>query len=189
MRKILLTVLFVFIAHASSAPSLDLKLKMKRFMCISEYVAKRNKEIEFLRFITDLGRRESGNNWLCINCIGCFGEWQFAESTLNYLGYKKITLKRFRANPGIFPREMQMKALKSLIKVNLALLADYNHFIGDTINGIPVTVSGMIAASHLGGAGSLKRYLNSKGNIDHQDVLGTAISDYLREFHQYDLEN
>jgi len=108
-------------------------------------------ESELSRFINDLGYKESGNNWLCINQIGCFGEWQFNESTLEYLGYKKITLKKFKAHPEIFPRELQLVVLKTLIKVNLLILEDYEHYIGDSINGVVITKSGMIAASHLGG--------------------------------------
>ena len=145
-------------------------------------------ESEFSRFINDLGHRESGNNWLCVNRIGCFGEWQFAEPTLRYLGYRKITLRKFKSNPDIFPREMQIEALNTLIKVNLIYLTDYEHFIGDTIKGVVITKSGMIAASHLGGAGSLKRYLNSNGRVNKKDIFGTSIRDYLRKFGNYDLE-
>ena len=161
---------------------------MLEFRKISDYSDKLLHEYEFTRFVHDLGYSESKNNWLCINRIGCFGEWQFSERTLHYLGYKNITLKKFKADPGIFPREMQRKALESLIKINLCLLRDYEHFIGDTINGVVVTKSGMIAASHLGGARGLKLFLNSDGRINRKDVIGTTISDYLDKFRHYDLE-
>ena len=83
---------------------------------------------------------------------------------------------------------MQRAALKNLIKVNLIYLKDYEHFIGDTIKGILITKSGLIAASHLGGAGSLKKFLNSNGRVNKKDILGTSIYDYLRKFNDYDLE-
>jgi hypothetical protein len=188
MRKIFLTLSFLFIFHICTAPMIDLNLKLTRFRTISEYVEKKHHESEFSRFINDLGRRESGNNSLSINRIGCFGEWQFAESTLRYLGYRKITLKKFKANPAIFPRELQMKALKNLIQVNLYYLNGYNRFIGDTIKGVVITKSGMIAAAHLGGAGTLMKFLNSNGRINKKDVLGTSISDYLKQFSFYDME-
>jgi hypothetical protein len=167
---------------------IDFRLHLLSFKLISELVDKKYHESEFSRFINDLGYRESGNNWLSVNRIGCFGEWQFAESTLWYLGYKKITLKKFKANPDIFPRELQLKALKNLIKINLIYLIDYEHFIGETINGVTISKSGMIAASHLGGAGSLKKYLSSNGRINHKDVFGTSIYDYLKKFCYYDLD-
>ena len=119
MRKVFLTFFLIFISHICSAPILDFNLRMLKFKSVSEYVEKKYHESEFSRLINDLGFSESSNNWLSVNRVGCFGEWQFAESTLKYLGYKKITLKKFKANPGIFPREMQLKALNSLIKVNL----------------------------------------------------------------------
>jgi len=188
MKKMFLGILFFFVSVICSAPVIDFRLKLDKLNLIIAEVEKEYHELEFSRFINDLGTRESGNNWLCVNRIGCFGEWQFAESTLKYLGFKKITLKRFRANPNIFPRELQAEALKALIKVNLVYLKDYQHYKGDTIRGIVVTKSGMIAASHLGGAGSLQKFLNSGGRINKKDVFGTSISDYLRKFSAYDID-
>lgn len=188
MKIVFLTFFFFFIFHLCTAPSTDFRVNMIRFMSVSEDLKNKYYESEFTRFINDLGHRESGNNWLCVNKIGCFGEWQFAESTLKYLGYRKITLKKFRSNPDIFPRELQIKALMTLIKVNLSYLAEYEHFIGDTIKGVVISKSGMIAASHLGGAGSLKKFLNSDGKINKKDIFGTSIYDYLKKFGNYELE-
>jgi hypothetical protein len=188
MRKVFLIFLFFFISHICSAPDVDFHLKMIKLKSLSEFVTEKYHESELSRFINDLGYRESGNNWLCVNRIGCFGEWQFDESTLKCLGYKAITLKKFKANPGIFPRQLQMEVLKTLIKVNLLILEDYIHYIGDSINGVVITKSGMIAASHLGGAGSLEKFLDSNGRINRKDIFGTSIYDYLKKFRYYDLE-
>jgi hypothetical protein len=188
MKIVFLTFLFVFISQVCKAPTADFRQKLIRFKFLSDYMEQKYYDSEFTRFIDDLGHRESGNNWLSVNRIGCFGEFQFAESTLRYLGYKKITLKKFKANPAIFPRELQVQALMNLIKVNLSYLTHYEHFIGDTINGVVISKSGMIAASHLGGAGSLKKFLNSNGKINKKDVFGTSIYDYLKKFGDYDLD-
>ena len=188
MQKVFITFLFILISHICSAPNLDFRLGVIRYRSLSEVVDKEFHESEFSRFINDLGLRESGNNWLCINRIGCFGEWQFDESTLKYLGFRKVTLKKFKANPEIFPRELQLEALKTLIKVNLTILMDYEHFIGDTIKGVVISKSGMIAASHLGGAGSLQKFLDSNGRINKRDILGTSIYDYLKRFSSYNLD-
>jgi hypothetical protein len=188
MRKAFLAIILLGISHVCSAPNIDFRIGLLKFMVRSEVIHDRYHESEFSRFITDLGYRESGNNWKCINRIGCFGEWQFDESTLKYLGYKSVTLRKFRKNPEVFPREVQLKALRTLIRVNLVLLSDYYHFIGDSIGGVRITKSGMIAASHLGGAGSLQRFLNTGGRVNSRDVLGTSIKDYLRRFRNYDLE-
>jgi hypothetical protein len=188
MKKIFLAILFFFVSVICSAPVIDFRLKLNKFTLMTAEVEKRYHDSEFMRFINNLGYRESGNNWVSVNRIGCFGEWQFAETTLKYLGFRKITLKRFRSNPFIFPRELQAEALKSLIRVNLIYLKDYEHYKGVTIKGILITKSGMIAASHLGGAGSLKKFLNSGGIINKKDVLGTSVSDYLKKFSSYDLD-
>jgi hypothetical protein len=188
MRKVFLTLIFILITHICSAPNIGFRLELIRFRSICESVNQKYHESELTRFIRDLGYRESGNNWQSVNVIGCFGEWQFDESTLKYLGYRSITLNRFKANPEIFPPELQMKVLRNLIRVNLIHLTDYEHFIGDSINGILITKSGLIAASHLGGAGSVQKFLDSRGIINKKDVLGTSIIDYLKKFRSYDLE-
>ena len=188
MKKIFLAILLFFVSVICSAPVIDFRLKLGKFNLISAEVERKYYESEFTRFINDLGYRESGNNWLCVNQIGCFGEWQFAESTLRYLGFRKITLKKFRANPFIFPRELQSDALKALVRVNLIYLKDYEHYKGNSVKGIVITKSGMIAASHLGGAGSLKKFLNSGGRVNKKDVFGTSVSDYLKIFSSYDLD-
>jgi len=188
MRKIFLIFLFTIISHVCSAPNLNFRIGMYKIKSLSDIIIEKYHDSEFTRFVNDLGFSESGNNWLSINQIGCFGEYQFHESTLLFLGYQKITLKKFQEDPQIFPPELQLKALKTLIKVNLLLLDDYEHYVGDTINGIRITKSGMIAASHLGGAGSMQKFLSSNGVIDRADIFGTSISDYLEKFSYYDLE-
>jgi hypothetical protein len=188
MKILSLAIFFMCLAQFVSAPTKDFTLRMLMFKSGIAYAENRHHELEFKRFINDLGHRESGNNWLSVNCIGCFGEWQFAESTVHYLGYKHVTLKKFKTNPEVFPPELQRKVLESLIKVNLVLMKDYERFIGDTIKGVPVTKSGMIAAAHLGGAKSVRLFLESDGRLDKEDVLGTAVSNYMRRFSFYDID-
>lgn len=188
MKILFLTLFFMCLVQLVSAPTKDFTLRTLMIRNAMKYLENRHHELEFLRFINDLGRRESGNNWQCVNIIGCFGEWQFAESTVQFLGFKNVTLKKFKANPYIFPRELQWKVLESLIKVNLVLMKDYEHFIGDTIKGVPITKSGMIAAAHLGGARSVKLFLTSDGRLDKEDVLGTAVSNYMKRFSFYDID-
>ncbi len=188
MKIVFLTYIFISISRIAVAPGIDFQLKGRVLLAGTRYVKMQYQKAEFSRFIRDLGFRESGNNWLSVNRIGCFGEWQFAESTVQYLGYKAITLKKFQKNPDIFPRDMQLKVLESLIKINLALLKDYEHYIGTSIDGVEITRSGLIAASHLGGAQTVKLFLASNGRINKRDLFGTSIFDYIRRFHDYDLD-
>jgi hypothetical protein len=188
IKRASLLILFLFVFAVCIAPVTDFRLKLSEMRKLSAEIIIQNQELEFYRFINDLGYSESRNNWLCINQIGCFGEWQFAESTLRYLGFRKITLRKFKADPSIFPRELQIGALKALIRINLLYLKDYEHYIGHSIKGIEITKSGMIAASHLGGAGSLMKFLDTKGRINAKDLFGTSVSDYLKNFASYDLD-
>lgn len=187
MRVLFPACIFFGVPQVAAAPGPDFQQRIARLRAIIEYGEMIYHRMEFDRFVKDLGARESGNNWKSINCIGCFGEWQFAESTVKYLGYKGITVRKFRKDPDIFPQELQRKVLESLIKVNLALLKDYEHYIGKTVGGVEVTKSGLIAASHLGGARSVKLFLKSDGRIDKKDVLGTSVCNYMRKFRDYDL--
>ena len=187
MKILYLTLFFMCLASGASAPTKGYALRRMMIVDATQMWEKKYRASEFERFIDDLGKRESGNNWLSVNCIGCFGEWQFKESTIHYLGFKQVTLKKFKKNPEIFPPALQRSALESLIKVNMALLKDYERYIGKTINGVTVTKSGMIAAAHLGGAKSVRLFLTSGGRLDKKDTLGTAISNYMKKFSFYDI--
>jgi hypothetical protein len=188
MKKMFVSVLFLMVSAVCWAPLTDFRLRLGNIQETSEQLHIKYHETEFTRFLNDLGYRESRSNWLCINRIGCFGEWQFAESTLKYLGFKGITLKKFRSDPMIFPRELQEEALRALIRVNMIYLKDYESYLGKNIKGIIVTRTGLIAASHLGGAGSVKQLLSSGGKIDHKDSFGTPVSEYLKRFANYEIE-
>jgi hypothetical protein len=188
MKILFLAVLFMCLGNGASAPTKCYSMRRMMIADATKFAERIHHESEFNRFINDLGRRESGNNWLSINRIGCFGEWQFAESTVHYLGYKHVTLKKFKNDPFVFPPELQRKALESLIKLNLVLLRNYFDYIGDTIMGVEITKSGMIAASHLGGAQSVRLFLASNGRIDKEDVLGTSVRDYMKKFGFYDID-
>ena len=188
-RMLFFTLMFVSLSGICTAPSIGYRIKMDNFNRLDEYVRRKHFESEFSRFIKDLGFSESGNNWQSVNRIGCFGEWQFSEKTLQHLGHKNITVRKFKSDPKVFPPDLQLKVLKSLIKMNMVYLRNYDHFVGDTIRGVIITRSGMIAACHLGGPTSLKLFLNSKGRINRQDAFGTSMADYLRKFSYYDLDS
>jgi hypothetical protein len=188
MKIMSLILLFMCFVQNVSAPTKDFPIRLSMLRNAMKFAEARCHELEFERFVNDLGRRESGNNWLCINRYGFFGEWQFAESTVHYLGYKQVTLKKFKSDPEIFPPELQRKALESLIKVNMFLLKDYQGYIGQTINGVTITRSGMIAAAHLGGYVSVKKYLSTGGRLDRKDGFGTAVSNYMKKFGGYEID-
>jgi len=187
MKKLLITLTLLLFTIVSVAPSLS-KVDRKDFndRLWTEYL-RIQYEIEFDLFTDHLGYKESRNNWMIANSINCIGEWQFAYRTLKHLGYGHITPSKFKTDPSIFPRELQLVVLKELIKVNELELQPYVEYIGLTINGTIITKAGLLAGCHLGGIGSVRKYLTSFGVIDKKDAYGTKISDYIKEFSLYNL--
>jgi hypothetical protein len=63
-------------------------------------------------------------------------------------------------------------------------------YIGQTIGGVTITRSGMIAMAHLGGNGGMKRYLESNGEYNPDDsgsgVKGNSLADYAKKFGDLD---
>ena len=139
--------------------------------------------VQFRLFIEHLGLIESSNQWRVINSIGCMGKYQFTTATLELLGYHGITPERFRADPAVFPEQMQERALKDLIAHNLHYLSKFTQYIGQVVNGVRITRAGLIAASHLGGVGGVQRFLTSGHNAT--DLNGSSVQKYLQEFSQY----
>jgi len=185
MKKTLIIILIhLSILIASHAPNLSEPQYSDFFNRVKkEYDYKR----EYNLFIDHLGRRESNNDWTIINSINCFGEWQFAYGTLKRLGYGDITPEKFKNDPNIFPRELQLKVLNELIEINSLSLDPYKDYIGKSIKNTYITKSGLLAGMHLGGIVALRLYLTSNGVIDRSDLNGTKISDYIQEFNMYNL--
>lgn len=176
------TLLFILIVLGLHAPPIT--GDMSAFI-INTFEAERKAKSEYERFIDDLGFWESRNNPNAINSVGCFGEYQFKESTLNWLGYG-ITLNDFKKDSTeIFPEYLQREAVDKLIALNWETLIEFNGIVGDTVRGGVVSKSGLLAAAHLGGVGSVRLYLLSNGTINRRDAYGTSIADYMLKFNGY----
>ena len=135
---------------------------------------------ELEQFLHAIGHRESTNRYDVVNPWGYMGRYQFGKSTLKGLGYD-VSRKEFLSNP-----ELQEEAMLSLLKHNKDKLQKYiDVFDGKTINGIYITESGILAAAHLGGQGSVRRYFRN-GKV-FRDGNGTKITSYMDKFSGYDI--
>lgn len=124
--------------------------------------------------------RESQGQYKLVNPFGYMGKYQFGMSALRSIGIKSKT--EFLNNP-----RLQEKAFKALLSINKAqLAAEIEKFEGKIINGVKITESGILAAAHLGGAGSVKSYLNSNGRRKFKDGFGTSMKSYFKLFAGYD---
>ena len=138
-------------------------------------------EDELNRFLTDIGFRESGNRYDITNTWGYMGKYQFGKSTLKGLGFE-VTRKEFLNNP-----QLQEEAMMALLLHNKEKLQNYiDLFDGETVNGMYISESGILAAAHLGGQGSVKRYFRN-GKV-FKDAYGTKITSYMKQFSGYDIK-
>lgn len=133
-------------------------------------------------FLDSLGKQESGNRYDIINKYGMLGKYQFSFATLKGLGFKS-TRNKFLNTPLI-----QEVAMLKLLQENKRLLyKQINQYTGKHINGILVTESGLLAAAHLAGAGSVKKWLRTNGEVTRVDGFGTSIEKYLYKFGNFKL--
>lgn len=147
---------------------------------LEEETIKKYHEDELQRFLTDIGHRESGNRYDITNTWGYMGRYQFGKSTLKGLGFE-VTKQEFLNNP-----QLQDSAMMALLNHNKEKLQNYiDLFDGETVNGMYISESGILAAAHLGGQGSVKRYFK-KGKV-FSDAYGTKITSYMKQFSGYDI--
>ena len=136
---------------------------------------------ELENFLDAIGFRESSNDYTVTNKWGYMGKYQFGRSTLKGLGFK-VTKKEFLSNP-----QLQEEAMMALLLHNKEKLQKYiDVFDGQTINGMYISESGILAAAHLGGQGSVKRYFKN-GKV-FKDGNGTKITSYMDIFSGYDIK-
>ena len=160
-----------------------LKEKELEKQCLIESIILQEKyhQQQLDSFLTAVGFRESGNRYHITNKWGYMGKYQFGKSTLKGLGFK-VTRKEFLSNP-----QLQEEAMIALLLHNKEKLQKYiDIFDGQTINGMLITESGILAAAHLGGQGSVKRYFKN-GKV-FKDGLGTKITTYMEKFSGYDIQ-
>jgi integrating conjugative element protein (TIGR03758 family) len=148
-------------------------------------------------FLHDLAQRESGLNPAAINAYGYAGLFQMGEGALQDAGYYRGDLTRandwtgawtgrdgitslsdFRAHP-----DAQVRAL---VAYHGRLLSQIRSFgldraIGSMIDGVEISLSGLVAGAHLVGIGNLQRFVNSGGSMVPRDGNGVAITTYVAE--------
>lgn len=134
----------------------------------------------FIGFKEALGFKESRGNYFIVNDFGYLGKYQFGKSTLRQLGITNH--QEFLNSP-----ELQEAALSVNLARNKWELRNYiKKYSEKRVHGIYVTESGILAAAHLAGPGSVKKFFNSGGEEVFTDGFGTSIRYYLRKFSGYD---
>ena len=134
----------------------------------------------FIGFKEALAFKESRGDYFSVNTYGYLGKYQFGKSTLELIGV--YNTDEFLNDP-----ELQEKAfIANAARNKWILRRDIKRFVGKHIDGVLVTESGILAAAHLAGPGSVKKYLRSYGAIGFADAYGTTIRNYMKKFSGYD---
>lgn len=137
----------------------------------------------YIGFKQALAIKESQGLYRLVNPFGYMGKYQFGKSTLRGLGI--YNTKEFLNNP-----RLQERAFKALLSKNKwELRREIEQYEGKIIRGVKVTESGLLAAAHLAGAGSVKNFLKSNGKKGFRDGFGTSLKSYIKKFGGYDTSN
>lgn len=133
----------------------------------------------FVGFKEALAFKESRGNYFVVNTYGYLGKYQFGKSTLKMIGIYNTS--EFLSDP-----KLQEKAFIANTERNKWILRrDIKRFVGKQVGGVLITESGILAAAHLAGPGSVKKFLRSYGAIGFTDAYGTTIRNYMKRFSGY----
>ncbi|PKM35479.1 MAG: DUF3262 domain-containing protein, partial [Gammaproteobacteria bacterium HGW-Gammaproteobacteria-10] len=159
---------------------------------------------EYSDYLAALSARESSSNPSTVNKYGFLGSYQMGESALIDAGYylkdhtpntndwtgtwtgkNGIHSKAdFLANAAVQTQAIKDYKIKQWGYIsNLGL----DHYVGQTVAGIVMTESGLLAGAHLVGVGGLKTFLTSNGAQIPSDANNTAITHYISTFNGYNL--
>ena len=172
MKKITLSIFLLLITPTLVAPTSN---KQPEVIPVKTEVVK-NMDL----FLNDLGHQESGNRYDIVNRFGYMGRYQFGNSTLRTLKIK-VTRDAFLNSPDLQEYAMQQNLLYNKKKLQKYI----DKFEGKEYKGILVTESGILAAAHLGGPGSVRKYFRS-GKVA-KDGNGIKITNYMQRFSGYQL--
>jgi Ca2+-binding RTX toxin-like protein len=154
----------------------------------------------YTAFLNALGERESGGNYAAVNQFGYLGKYQFGELALRDIGYYTAdgTSKNdwkpgfWTGKNGIDSKQeflanhsVQESAIRDYMKLQWQYVKGAWAYEGQTLDGVKITVSGMLAGAHLVGAGNLKDYLLSGGDDAPADGNGVGVKSYVTQFKGY----
>ncbi|MDP5082217.1 MAG: peptidoglycan-binding protein LysM [Winogradskyella sp.] len=137
----------------------------------------------FQGFKEALAFKESRGDYFTVNTLGYLGKYQFGSETLKVIGI-------YNPNQFLYDPELQEKAFIANAKRNKWVLRkDIKRFEGKLVDGVKVTESGILAAAHLAGPGSVKKFLRSYGGDNFSDAYGSSVRYYMKKFSGYDTSN
>jgi Ca2+-binding RTX toxin-like protein len=156
-------------------------------------------------FFVALGHIESGDNYSFVSNPGYLGYYQFSETALQAIGFyngDSTPALDFSGSWSALAQSYGIHDKASFLASSVGqdaaatlwfqkVDADINtlglgKYEGQTLNGVQITASGLLAGAHLVGVWALKTYLESGGLNVPADGNGEPISDYIQRFAGYD---
>ena len=162
---------------------------------------------ETKEFFKALGYLESRENYEIRNKYGYIGKYQMGEAAMIDAGYYIKKLKpgehfnndwsgSFTGKNGIYSvddflknHEVQEIAQVEFKQKQWKYLENdgASKYLGQSINGIKITQSGLLGGAHIGGQGKVLKFLKSNGKIDETDANKVPVSTYIRKLKDYDV--
>lgn len=160
---------------------------------------------DYADFLNALAKRESSLNRTAENTQTHYiGLFQFGEAALKDIGIYSGDSTRTNDWTGTWSGKYGATSKGAFMAsgdAQLSAIADYQKltwnsylkgngaeaYLGRTINGVVVTESGLIAASHLVGAGAVLAWLRSNGATNPTDASGTQMTEYMSAFGGYNV--
>lgn len=146
-------------------------------------------------YLRDLAYRESGNRSWIVNRYGYMGLYQMGRAALVDAGYMTssgqwtgkngaTSQAAFLASPTI-----QTAAINDYNRVQWGYITrmGLDRYVGQTIGGVQITESGLLAGAHLLGAGNLATFLRSDGATVPRDGNRVPITQYIAAFGGHEL--
>lgn len=170
-----------------STDGLDLNYNIKSDLAMSQGANTSNSDTftphlgkSFEGFKEALAFKESRGDYFTVNTLGYLGKYQFGAETLKLIGV-------YNPNQFLYNPELQEKAFMANASRNKWILRkDIKRFEGKYIAGVKVTESGILAAAHLAGPGTVKKFLRSYGDYNLSDAYGSTVKYYMKKFSGYD---
>ncbi|WP_296423849.1 hypothetical protein [Yoonia sp.] len=158
----------------------------------------------FGAFLIALKMMESGGDYQIVNSLNFIGAYQFGEAALIDLGYVSRDRDPYdnnfsggwtgknginSTNQFLNAPAVQDDAAVEWMHVMWGYIEDQqiDSYAWTEVGAMELTPSGMLAAAHLLGAGSLAQYIKSDGRADLRDPYGMPLSNYIEKLNGYDI--
>jgi RHS repeat-associated core domain len=154
---------------------------------------------QMTEFINAIADKESSNNYGIVNEHGYLGRYQFTPIALRDIGFTDTNNNwtDLASSYGVTSKETFLSTPRAQ-DIAMEMLLDKNwqysrtkgmlEYIGQTMNDVEITVSGLLAASHLVGNEALRLAMLAGNLDDAKDGNQTPATEYMERFGGYYLE-